>query len=114
MRSHTSRNIPLPLTKTWNTYSPGRRGFLLDHKSIQREIGLPSAVRVLPYSNAVSDLEGTKAKRGRRRKKEMKSRGRSSPYMTKSAVIDRRRKLEEVDIDDEDRESMDEGTMSDI
>jgi hypothetical protein len=29
-------------------------------------------------------------------------------------VIDRRRKLEEVDIDDEDQESMDEGTMSDI
>jgi hypothetical protein len=31
-----------------------------------------------------------------------------------SAVIDRRRKLEEVDIDDEDKESMDEGIMSDI
>jgi hypothetical protein len=44
----------------------------------------------------------------------MKSRRRSSPYTTESAVIDRRRKLEEVDIDDEDRESMDEGTMSDI
>jgi hypothetical protein len=29
-------------------------------------------------------------------------------------VIDRRRKLEEVDIDDEDKESMDEETMSDI
>jgi hypothetical protein len=44
----------------------------------------------------------------------MKSRRRSSPYTTESTVIDRRRKLEEVDIDDEDRESMDEGTMSDI
>jgi hypothetical protein len=31
------------------------------------------------------------------------------------AIYDRvRRKLEEVDIDDEDKESMDEGTMSDI
>jgi hypothetical protein len=44
----------------------------------------------------------------------MKSRKRSSPYMTESAVIDHRRKLEEVDIDDEDKEPMDEGTMSDI
>jgi hypothetical protein len=44
----------------------------------------------------------------------MNSRRRSSPYMTKSAVIDHRRKLEEVDIDDEDKESMDEGIMSDI
>jgi hypothetical protein len=53
-------------------------------------------------------------KRGRGRKREMKSKRRSSPYTTESAVIDRRRKLEEVDIDDEDKESMDEGTMSDI
>jgi hypothetical protein len=44
----------------------------------------------------------------------VKSRRRSSPYTTESAVIDHRRKLEEVDIDDEDKESMDEGTMSDI
>jgi hypothetical protein len=44
----------------------------------------------------------------------MKSRRRSSPYMTESAVIDHRRKVEEVDIDDEDKESMDEGIMSDI
>jgi hypothetical protein len=44
----------------------------------------------------------------------MKSRKRSSPYMTESAVIDCRRKLEEVDIDDEDKELIDEGTMSDI
>jgi hypothetical protein len=35
----------------------------------------------------------------------------SSPYTTESAVIDRRRKLEEAAIDDEDKESMDEGTM---
>jgi hypothetical protein len=29
MRSHIPRNIPLPLTKTWNTYSPGRCGSYL-------------------------------------------------------------------------------------
>jgi hypothetical protein len=34
--------------------------------------------------------------------------------MTKSAMIDHRHKLEEVDIEDKDKESMDEGTMSDI
>jgi hypothetical protein len=44
----------------------------------------------------------------------VKSRRRSSPYMTESAVIDRRGKLEEVGIDDEDKEPMDEGTMSGI
>jgi CRISPR/Cas system-associated protein Cas5 (RAMP superfamily) len=42
-------------------------------------------------------------------KKEMKSRKRSSPYTTESAVTDRRRKLEEVDVDNENEESMDEG-----
>jgi hypothetical protein len=44
----------------------------------------------------------------------MESRRRSSLYMTESAMIDHRRKLEEVDIDNEDKESMDKGTMSDI
>jgi hypothetical protein len=44
----------------------------------------------------------------------MKSRKRSLPYMTESAMINRRRKLEEVDIDDEDKELIDEVTMSDI
>jgi hypothetical protein len=39
----------------------------------------------------------------------VKSRRRSSPYMTESAMIDRRQKLEEVGIDDEDKESMDKG-----
>jgi hypothetical protein len=39
----------------------------------------------------------------------MRSRRRSLPYMTESAEIDRRRKLKEVGIDDEDKESMDEG-----
>jgi hypothetical protein len=34
--------------------------------------------------------------------------------MTESAEINRRRKLKEVGIDDEDKESRDEGTMSDI
>jgi hypothetical protein len=34
--------------------------------------------------------------------------------MTESAEIDHRRKLKEVGIEDEDKESMDEGTMSDI
>jgi hypothetical protein len=38
----------------------------------------------------------------------VKSRRRSSPYTTESAVIDRSQKLEEVGIDDEDEESMDE------
>jgi hypothetical protein len=47
-------------------------------------------------------------------KKDVRSRRRSLPYMTESAQINYRRKLEEVNIDDEDRESMDEGTMSDI
>jgi hypothetical protein len=31
--SHIPRNIPLPLTKTCNTYSLGYCSFLLDHKS---------------------------------------------------------------------------------
>jgi hypothetical protein len=34
--------------------------------------------------------------------------------MTESAVIDHRQKLKEVDIDDEDKELMDKGIMSDI
>jgi hypothetical protein len=46
--------------------------------------------------------------------KGMRSKKRSSPYTTESAEIDHRRKLKEVGIDDEDKESMDEGTMSDI
>jgi hypothetical protein len=39
----------------------------------------------------------------------VKSRRRSSPYMTESAMIDHRQKLEDVGIDDEDKESMDKG-----
>jgi hypothetical protein len=41
-------------------------------------------------------------------KKEEKSKWRSSPYMTESAVTDRRWKLEEVDVDNENKESIDE------
>jgi hypothetical protein len=59
-------------------------------------------------------LEGTGTKTDIGRKKEMRSRKRSSPYMTESAEIDCRRKLKDVGIDNEDKESMDEGTMSDI
>jgi hypothetical protein len=54
-------------------------------------------------------MEGAETKKGRGRKKGMKLRRRSLPYTTESAEIDRRRKLKEVDIDDEDTESMDEG-----
>jgi hypothetical protein len=42
-------------------------------------------------------------------KKEVKSKRRSSPYTTESAVIDCGRKLREVGVEDEDEESMDEG-----
>jgi hypothetical protein len=38
----------------------------------------------------------------------VKSRWRSLPYTTESAMTDRRRKLEEVDVDNENEESMDE------
>jgi hypothetical protein len=54
-------------------------------------------------------MERTGTKKGRGRKEEMRSRRRSSPYMTESTEIDHRRKLKEVGIDDEDRESMDKG-----
>jgi hypothetical protein len=58
--------------------------------------------------------KGLGPREGEGGKKEVKSRRRSSPYMTESTEIDRRRKLKEVGTDDEDKESMDEGTMSDI
>jgi hypothetical protein len=57
---------------------------------------------------------GWDKERQKEERKDVKSRRRSSPYTTESAMIDCRRKLEEVDMDDEDKESMDEGTMSDI
>jgi hypothetical protein len=47
-------------------------------------------------------------------KKEVRSKRRSLPYTTESAEINHRQKLKEVGIDDEDKESMDERTMSDI
>jgi hypothetical protein len=62
----------------------------------------------------MSYLERTGIKRGIGRQKEMRSRRRSSPYMIESAEIDRRQKLKEVGINDEEKELMDEGTMSDI
>jgi hypothetical protein len=65
------------------------------------------------FESCIGPGEGW-TRRGRGRKREMESRRRSSPYTTESAMIDRRRKLEEVDIDDEDKELMDKGTMSDI
>jgi hypothetical protein len=39
----------------------------------------------------------------------MKSRRRSLPYTTESAIIDHRQKLEEVGVDNEDEELMDKG-----
>jgi hypothetical protein len=59
-------------------------------------------------------LEWAGTKKSRGRKKGMKLRRRSSLYMTKSAEIDHRCKLKEVGIDDEDKESIDDGTMSEI
>jgi hypothetical protein len=44
----------------------------------------------------------------------MKSRMRSSPYITESAVIDRRQKLEEVGLRMRIRNQWMRGTMSDI
>jgi hypothetical protein len=55
------------------------------------------------------DLEEAGTKKGRGRKKEMRSRRKSLPYTTEPTEIDRRRKLKEVGIDDENKELMDEG-----
>jgi hypothetical protein len=70
-----------------------------------------SAVCVLPCNGPPQqvDREGAVIQERGRRKKEVKSRWRSSPYTTESAMTDRRRKLEEVDVDNENEESMDEG-----
>jgi hypothetical protein len=54
-------------------------------------------------------LGGIGRKKGRRRKKEMKLRRRSSPYMTESMEINCRQKLKEVGINDQDKELIDEG-----
>jgi hypothetical protein len=43
------------------------------------------------------------------RKEEMKSRRKSSPYMTESTKIDCRQRLKAVGIDNEDKELMDKG-----
>jgi hypothetical protein len=42
-------------------------------------------------------------------KKEERSRRRSSPHTTESAIIDHRQRLGKVGVEDEDKESMDEG-----
>jgi hypothetical protein len=72
MPSSIPRNIPLPLTKTWNTYSLGCYGSYLP----QVQEGLPSTICILPYSNIVlcytgppqqADIEGARTKKDRRR-----------------------------------------------
>jgi hypothetical protein len=52
---------------------------------------------------------GWDKERQREKKKDVKLRRRSSPYTTKSAMIDYRQRLKQVGIDNEDKESMDEG-----
>jgi hypothetical protein len=73
MPSHIPRNIPLMLTKTWNTYSLGHCGSYLP----QVQESLPSAIYILPYSNIVpchrgppqqADIEGAGIKKGTGRK----------------------------------------------
>jgi hypothetical protein len=114
MPSHIPRNIPLPSTKTWNTYSPGRCGSYLPQV---HPTGIGTALRRKRSAICAllcngppqqADREGAVIQQRGRRKKEVKSRWRSSPYTTESAVTDRRRKLEEVDVDNENEESMDE------
>jgi hypothetical protein len=113
MRSHTSGDIPLPLTKTWNTYSLGRCGSYLPQVHPTGIRTTLHRIHSAIFESCIEPGEGW-TKRGRGRKREMESRRRSSLYTTESTVIDRSRKLEEVDIDNEDKESMDEGTMTDI
>jgi hypothetical protein len=72
MPSDIPGNIPLTLTKTWNTYSPGCCGSYLP----QVQKGLPSTICISPYSNIVpyhtgppqqADIEGAGIKKDRRR-----------------------------------------------
>jgi hypothetical protein len=73
MPSHIPRNIPLPLTKTWNTYSPGRCGSYLPQVY---PTGLGTTLR--HTRSAVfecctgppqqADIEGAGTKEGRGRK----------------------------------------------
>jgi hypothetical protein len=112
MHHCTSRNILLLLTKTWNTYSPGRCGSYLPQVH-------PMGIRTTlchTYSAIFENctekgLEQRMVKGGR---KEVRSSRRSSPYMTESTEIDCRQKLKDVGIEDEDKESMEKGRMSDI
>jgi hypothetical protein len=53
-------------------------------------------------------LEGAGIKGGRGGKKEMKSRRRSSLYMTESTKINHTQKLKDVGTDNKDKESIDE------
>jgi hypothetical protein len=57
---------------------------------------------------------GRDKERQKEERKEVKLRRRSSPYITESAEINRRRKLKDIGIYDEDKELRDERTMSDI
>jgi hypothetical protein len=114
MRNHTLGNIPLPLTKTWNTFSPGRCGSYLPQVH-------PTGIRTTlchthsaVFECCIEPGRCWEKERQREERKEVKSRRRNSPYTTESAEIDHRQKLKKVGIDDEDKELMDEGTMSDI
>jgi hypothetical protein len=90
MPSHIPGNIPLPLTKTWNTYSPGRCGSYLPQVH-PTGIGTTlrhkrSAVCALPYNGPPqqADREGAVIQeRGRRREE------RSEIKVEEFAVYDR-------------------------
>jgi hypothetical protein len=77
MRSHIPRNIPLPLTKTWNTYSPGHCGSYLPQV---HPMGLGTTLRhtcsaIFEYCTGLpqqADMEGAGTKRGRGRKERSK------------------------------------------
>jgi hypothetical protein len=91
MPSHIPRNIPLPLTKTWNTYSPGLCGSYLPQV---HPTGLGTTLR--RTRSAVfecctgppqqADIEGAGTKEGRGRKE------RSEIQEEEFAVYDRVRR----------------------
>jgi hypothetical protein len=60
------------------------------------------------YPTNPTGRQGRNWNKERQREEQMKLRRRSSPYTTKSAGIDYRQKLNQVGIDDEDKESIDE------
>jgi hypothetical protein len=107
MCSHIPRNILLPLTKTWNTYSPGCCGSYLPQV---HPTGLGTTLCCIGsaiFKCCIGPGRGWD-KEGQR-KEEMKSRRKSSPYMTESTEINCRQRLKEVGINNEDKELMDEG-----